>query len=223
MPNAFDMRYVQVESDMREGVENKIVNAEHPIPHDSYLATYVTALDLCLQGLISPSTLGIDMKKLDNAEAQREKEKATLYSRNAIIDALQKDVPKLVETMLKAYAEFYQLPAKDYDVTVEFGDYANPSFESQVETIGKAKTNGIMSIEAAVDELYGDDKDDDWKAEEVARLKAEQGVAELEEPAVNMELGGFSVNMEDENAGEGNAAGVPDAQGQVSGAPEDSE
>lgn len=223
MPNAFDMRYVQVESDMREGVENKIVNAEHPIPHDSYLATYVTALDLCLQGLISPSTLGIDMKKLDNAEAQREKEKATLYSRNAIIDALQKDIPKLVETMLKAYAEFYQLPAKDYDVTVEFGDYANPSFESQVETIGKAKTNGIMSIEAAVDELYGDDKDDDWKAEEVARLKAEQGVAELEEPAVNMELGGFSVNMEDENAGKGNAAGVPDAQGQVSGAPEDSE
>ena len=56
----------------------------------SYLATYVTALDLCLQGIISPSTLGIDVKKLDNAEAQREKEKTTLYTRNAIIDALQK-------------------------------------------------------------------------------------------------------------------------------------
>ena len=40
------------------------------IPHDSYLASYVTALDLCLQGVISPSTLGIDVKKLDNAEAQ---------------------------------------------------------------------------------------------------------------------------------------------------------
>ena len=56
-----------------------------------------------------------------------------------------------------------------------------------------------------------------------ARHTGESPAVELEEPAVNMELGGFSVNMEDENAGEGNAAGVPDAQGQVSGAPEDSE
>ena len=221
-PNAFDMRYVQVESDMTEGVENKIVNADHPIPHDSYIATYTTALDLCLQGLISPSTLGIDVKKLDNAEAQREKEKATLYSRNAIIDALQIDIPLLVETMLKAYAEFYQLPARDYEVTVEFGDYANPSFESQVETVGKAKTNGIMSIEAAVDELYGDDKDDDWKAEEVARLKAEQGVAELEEPAVNMDLGDFSVDLEDDDAGKGDGSGLPDVGEGVRGTEKDS-
>ena len=43
-----------------------------------------------------------------------------------------------------------------------------------------------MSIEASVDELYGDSKDDDWKKEEVARLKAEQGIAELEEPELNM-------------------------------------
>ena len=30
----------------------------------------------------------------------------------------------------------------------------------------------IMSIEASVDELYGDTKDDEWKQEEIARLKA---------------------------------------------------
>ena len=39
---------------------------------------------------------------------------------------------------------------------------------------GKAKQGGIMSIEASVDELYGDTKDDEWKQEEIARLKAEQ-------------------------------------------------
>ena len=43
---------------------------------------------------MSPSTLGIDVKKLDNAEAQREKEKATLYSRNNIVGQLQKVLPK---------------------------------------------------------------------------------------------------------------------------------
>ena len=68
---------------------------------------------------------------------------------------------------------------------MKLGEYANPSFEAQVETVSKGKQGGIMSIEASVDELYGDSKDDEWKKEEVARLKAEQGIVDIEEPAVN--------------------------------------
>ena len=44
-----------------------------------------------------------------------------------------------------------------------------------------------MSVEASVEELYGDTKDEEWKKEEVARLKAEQGIADEQEPALNME------------------------------------
>ena len=62
------------------------------------------------------------------------------------------------------------------------GEYANPSFESQVETVGKGRTQGIMSIEAAVDELYGDTKDEDWKSTEVQRIKAQTGVESMQEP-----------------------------------------
>ena len=61
----------------------------------------MTALDLCLQGIISPSTLGIDVKKLDNAEAQREKEKATLYTRNAIVEALQEELPEVISFCIR--------------------------------------------------------------------------------------------------------------------------
>ena len=71
--------------------------------------------------------------------------------------------------------------AKDIDVSVNFGEYANPSFESQVETVGKARQNGVMSIETSVNELYGDSKDDDWKADEVQRIREEQGIASVEE------------------------------------------
>lgn len=102
------------------------------------------------------ATLGIDVKKLDNAEAQREKEKATLYSRNNIVGQLQKVLPKLVDIVFKAMDTFHKTPIKDIDIDVTFGEYANPSFESQVETVSKAKQGGIMSIEASVDELYGD-------------------------------------------------------------------
>ena len=45
-----------------------------------------------------------------------------------------------------------------------------------------------MSIEASVEELYKDDKDEEWKTLEVARLKAEQGIIDIEEPAVNYDL-----------------------------------
>ena len=79
---------------------------------------------------------------------------------------------------------YYEQPYKETEITVSFGEYANPSFESQVETISKAKSGGIMSVEASVDELYGDTKDETWKSEEVTRLKAEQGITEMEEPQV---------------------------------------
>lgn len=104
-----------------------------------YLSAYITALDLCLQGLISPSTLGIDVKKLDNADAQREKEKATLYSRNAIVGALQEDLQSLIKVSIKSYRELNgQNSNDDVEVDVTFGEYANPSFESRLKLLEKA-------------------------------------------------------------------------------------
>lgn len=195
-PNPFDNRFIKVESDMGEKAQNKIDTEQPAIPHDSYLASYITALDLCLQGIISPSTLGIDTKKLDNAEAQREKEKATLYTRNAIVEALQESLPVLVTICINAYQVLNHKPLEEIKVSIPFGEYSNPSFESQVETVAKGKQGGIMSIEAAVEELYGDSKEEQWKKEEVARLKAEQGIVEIEEPALNMSAGNFYVDMQ---------------------------
>lgn len=193
-PNPFDNRYFAADGDMQEGQKNTVNTVQPAIPHDSYLASYCTALDLCLQGIISPSTLGIDVKKLDNADAQREKEKTTLYTRDAIIGALEETIPKLIAACINAYNILNNHPVEEVNVTVPFGEYANPSFESQVETVSKGKQGGIMSIEASVEELYGDTKDEGWKAEEVARLKVEQGIATVQEPGVNMAAGAFAVN-----------------------------
>lgn len=211
-PNAFDNRFIATENAMGEKDQNRIDTEQPSIPHESYLASYCTALDLCLQGIISPSTLGIDVKKLDNAEAQREKEKATLYTRNAIVEALQECIPEVVNAALNAYAIFLAgQSAGEVKVNVPFGEYANPSFESQVETVSKAKTGGIMSIKAAVEELYGDSKDETWKAEEVERLEKEQGIEKMEEPGVNME--GVKVIE-----GQSSKQGVPDAGKGIPGA-----
>lgn len=195
-PNPFDNSFIKLKGTMSENGKDGIDVTQPAIPHDSYSASYITALDLCLQGIISPSTLGIDTKKLDNAEAQREKEKTTLYTRNAIIEAIQDTLPELVTSCINAYRVLKGQDMKEVKVDIPFGEYANPSFESQVETVSKGKTGGIMSIEAAVEELYGDSKDEDWKKEEIARLKAEQGIQEMEEPGVNQAAGAFRLNVE---------------------------
>lgn len=183
--NAFDNRFLMTGNDIAESAQNKITVEQAEIPHDSYLATYITALDLCLQGIVSPSTLGIDVKKLDNAEAQREKEKTTLYTWQDIVNALQRVLPKLITDVFYAYQTANGQPAEEVRSAVTFGEYANPSFESQVETVAKAKQGGIMSIEAGLDELYGSTKSDTWKAAEAERIRTEQGIVDMEEPAVS--------------------------------------
>ncbi len=196
-PNSFDNRFIRTDTDMGEQSKNQIVTEQPAIPHDGYLATYITALDLCLQGIISPSTLGIDVKKLDNSEAQREKEKTTLYTRNAIVEALQETLPDLIAACINCINLTNQKAIEDVKVDVPFGEYANPSFESQVETVAKAKQGGIMSTEASVEELYGDTRDEKWKEAEVARIKAERGVEALSEPSLSMKNGDFTTEVVD--------------------------
>lgn len=186
--NPFDNRFIQTGTPMQENAQSKIETVNGSFDCNSYLNTYVTALDLCLQGLISPSTLGIDTKKLDNAEAQREKEKTTLYTRQTIIYSLQYCIEKLIDKTFKVMNILNGEPLEDTEAEVTFGEYANPSFESQIETVGKAKTQGVMSIESIVEELYGDSKTEEWKAEEVKRIKEEQGIAEMEETSIVDEL-----------------------------------
>lgn len=219
-PNPFDNRFIAGDDNMSENGKNEIHTEQPAIPHESYFASYCTALDLCLQGIISPSTLGIDVKKLDNADAQREKEKTTLYTRDAIIEALQETLPELIETAVNAYHILHNEIIEEVKVNIKFKEYANPSFESQVETVAKAKQGGIMSIERCVEELYGDSLDDHCKQEEITRLKAEQGIQELDEPSVSMAAGDFQVDTggEGTNEGKGNEPDLQDGSKGVSGA-----
>ncbi|KAB8118669.1 capsid protein, partial [Clostridium perfringens] len=144
--------------------------------------SYSNAIDMCLQGIISPSTLGIDLKKTDNAEAQREKEKTTLYTRGKLVDILTEVIPELVNIILKTNDALNGKNAGEYEVSIAFGEYASPSFDAVVETVGKAKTYGVMSIEQCIEEMYGDTWTDEEKEEEIQRIKEQNGYLEAEEP-----------------------------------------
>lgn len=181
-PNPFDNQFISTAGSLAEGAEPRIVLDQAAFYAEQYNSTYVTALDLALQGLVSPSTLGIDTKKLDNAEAQREKEKTTLYTRQMVISALSGVLEKLVDTALKAHEEQSGRPVTDTECSVSWGEYANPSFEAVVETLSNPNTP--MSVQAKVEELWGSAKDDAWKQDEVLRILREQGMEPVEEPSV---------------------------------------
>jgi len=185
--NPFDNDFIAVGSLKTEGAQDKIDVSQPAISYEAYVNSYASFMDLALQGIISPATLGIDLKKTDNAEAQREKEKVTMHVRGKIVDALNDALPLLVERIMKTNDLIHGPEARDYDVAVHFGEYASPDFDSTVETVVRARQGGVMSIEQSIEELYGDTWTREDKDAEIQRLKAEQGIIDLDEPAVNMD------------------------------------
>lgn len=186
--NPFDNDFLALQGDMEEGGKKEVIISQPQILYEAYVNSYISYMDMVLQGIMSPSTLGIDLKKTDNSESQREKEKITLHVRQKIIEAITKTIPELIQRVMVTYDILCQRHPGDYKAAIKFGEYASPDFDSTVETISKARTASIMSIEKAVEELYGDTMTDEEKQEEIKRLKEEQGIAEMEEPAVNMDL-----------------------------------
>ena len=109
-----------------------------------------------------------------------------LHTRQKLIDALTDALCELIQTVFKVLDTMERRAPKEVKVEVTFGEYANPSFEAVVETLSNPNTP--MSIEAKVDELWGDGKDEDWKKAEVQRIYQEQGLAAVEEPAAAADL-----------------------------------
>ena len=187
-PNTFGSHFVALEANAKEGVASKIDTIQPEIRYDAFLSTYSATLNMCLQGVLSPATLGIDVGRMASGEAQREKKDVTGYTRNAITDALEKTLPVLVSAVLKTYDNMLDQAPEEYECTVSFGEYGAPDFDSRISTVAAASGADIMSIESQVDELWGDSKDAEWKAAEVERIKRLRGIEAESEPAVGGDL-----------------------------------
>ena len=186
--DSFGHTFVQTATVNTEGAKKEIHTVQPDIKYDAFLTSYTTTLDLCLQGIISPATLGINIGKMSSGEAQREKKDITGVTRNAITAVLEKVVPQLIDTCLKVDDVNCGRPVGEYVATITFGEYGAPDFDSRVATISAATTSGIMSTKAAVEELWGTSKTEDWKKDEVKRINLEKGIEEMDEPSVGADI-----------------------------------
>jgi hypothetical protein len=137
-----------------------------------------------MNGLISPATLGLDVAKKDNAEAQREKEKITVFTRNNLSASEQKILKELFNQLLcaKELMDKNEITVYDYNISITFPEFADDSFENKITVLGDQLDKGNLSYEMYLAKLYnGRLSEADYKKE----LKF------LEESHTPEEEGGF--------------------------------
>lgn len=181
-PNPFQFRYITLGAgiDLEDG---KVQTVQSTIDYNAHMAAISSCLDLCLQGILSPATLGINIAADASGESQRERKDTTAITRNHITNRLEKVIKKLCKTIMELYCYCNGIKHDDIRVDFSFGEYAALDFGGRIELMNKANPGkSIMSIETMVDELWGDSKDEEWKKQEVERLKNEDAVMIDETP-----------------------------------------
>lgn len=160
-PHSYDRKYITVTGnrDANGTVQGDAVQVTQPnINFKEYSDEAVAILLQIINGVLSPATLGIDIAKKDNAEAQREKEKVTIFTRNVVIDAESDILKDLCSQLLCAYEFMHkgEITVKDYEIGVQFSEFADDSFENKIEKLGAAFDAENISEEMFMKKLYGD-------------------------------------------------------------------
>ena len=160
-PRAYDRKYITVNGARGADGESKgeAVQVTQPtINFQQYSDQAIAILMQIMNGVMSPATIGIDIAKKDNAEAQREKEKQTIFTRNIVIDAETQILKDLCSQMLCAY-EFMQsgkITCKSYDISVKYSEFADDSYENKLVKLGAAYDSENLSDDMFMQKLYGD-------------------------------------------------------------------
>jgi hypothetical protein len=143
------------------------------INFQQYSDEAISIISRIIHGIMSPATLGIDLAKRDNAEAQREKEKVTIFTRNGIIDSETEILYDLCNQLLCAY-EFINtgtITETEYDLSIKFSEFADDSFENKLKTLSEAYNSETLSDKMYMKKLYGDTLSEEEFKEELEWLK----------------------------------------------------
>ena len=161
MPQVFDRKYIQVQGGMTgDGTTGTLpVTVTQPkLDFAQYNGEAQHILIQAISGIMSPATLGIDIAKKDNADAAREKEKVTIFTRNGIIKQEKRIYKHICNDLLIAHELMHKGKAtcQKYDIDVTYEEYADASWESILKTVLTGWQAGILSDQFAVDALHKD-------------------------------------------------------------------
>lgn len=176
-PSRYDREYVVAHGLPQSGPDSsphKQVYATQPdLKLEQYDNLIFSLINNAISGVISLSTLGYNVSKKDNADAQREKEKTTIMTRNAIINSEDKCIRETLELalILQDVIDKGEYLGDKWDISITYSEFANPSFETKAATLTQMWGHNAISSEMFVKILYGDSLSDEAKAKEIAELE----------------------------------------------------
>ena len=82
-------------------------------------------------------------------------------------------VKELVSLCLavQEYIDTGAISLKDYDISVMYDEFINPSFENELQILGSAWSEGQISTKRYIDLLWGDRLSDEEKAVEMQEIE----------------------------------------------------
>ena len=175
MPKAYDRKYTMIvggrTADGAQNTDNPVTVTQPNLQFNEYSTEAQAVLVQMISGIMSPATLGIDVAKKDNADAQREKEKVTIFTRNAIIRGETTILKNLFNAVLEAKEMMSsgQITCHKYDISIKYSEFADDSYENKLQSLSQAFINGAISTDMYIEKLYGDTltesekkKEHDW-------------------------------------------------------------
>jgi len=177
--NDFRLDYEVIGSDAAKG-ESKIEIVQGKINSEKYLAGISSLIAYgCNKANIHPITVGITgVESIDaSQESQVEREKVSMRTRETKLRDWRKALEKLFNMLLKTQDIIDNVEPQEYDITINFGQFANPSQENIVNLLSKAVEGSIISMREAQDRYFGEDMSDDEKEVAYIRTLIEKGVA----------------------------------------------
>ena len=160
VPSSFNRVYIPKPSSRSAdgSIDTSIQVTQPQIQFGEYDNETKSLYTLALIGKMSPATIGIDLTKRDNAEAQREKEKTTIMTRNTIIRSQEEIDKKVCSELLEMFYLMHgdNENARDYEdnISVEFNEFANPSYEDEMRLLSPLLRQKVISPQRFMDIVY---------------------------------------------------------------------
>lgn len=200
MPKDFDRKYIAYKG--AKGGDGAVNGGGLPVQvtqpqinFEQYAVEERNILLNIIDGIMSPATLGIDIAKDQNADAQREKEKVTIFTRNTVMAEEKRALKAIANDLLCADELMHKgtLSCKKYDVYVQYEEFADASFEAKLETTLTGWQSGAMSDEMFIEYLYGNSISPEIRDRELKFMKDQRAASQQEmqqfDPAMFGDLG----------------------------------
>lgn len=167
-PNPFSRHFVLTSTPMiadpTKG-NDRIQITQPNLATDEYIKTNNEYIYRYIEGFLSPATIGI-LADRDNPNMSREREKTTIFTRNSIVEVEQNVYRNVIEKMMDL-----TYPGVYHKVQVRFAEFANPSLENEIAVLGGAWSQGQISTNLYVQNLWKDRLTDQEMEEEKQALE----------------------------------------------------